>query len=69
MPSSVQAWPAGAIADGATGSAPSGCSDGCEIRPTCQSCRKIRPPAACTASVTRFQPAICSALWMPGVPG
>ena len=44
IPSTVMAWPAGAIADGATGSAPSGCSDGCEIRPTCQSCRNMRPP-------------------------
>src|SRR6185437_2530364 len=31
---------------------------------------QINPaPAACTASVTSVQPAICSALWMPGVPG
>ena len=27
-----------------------------------------RPPA-CTASVTRRQPATCASLWMPGVPG
>jgi len=57
------------LADGATGNAPPGCSAGCEIRPTCHSCRKIRPPARCTASVTSRQPATCSALWMPGVPG
>ena len=37
MPLVVQAWPAGAMADGATGSAPPGCIDGCEMRPTCQS--------------------------------
>ena len=52
--------PRRAIADGATGSAPCGGAR-CEMRPTCQSWRKIRPPAACTASVTRRQPATCSA--------
>jgi hypothetical protein len=31
-------------ADGATGSAPSWKS-GCDMRPTCHSCRKMRPPA------------------------
>ena len=51
------------------GKAPSGCRSGCEIRPTCQIWIAIRPPAACTASVTFFQPAICSAVWMPGVRG
>jgi hypothetical protein len=34
--------------------------DGCEMRPTCQSRRKIDPPLACTASVTFFQPATCA---------
>ena len=63
----MKAWPGGMIADGATGNMPSGCSDGCEIRPTCQSCRKMRPPAAWTASVTSRQPSTCSRLWMPGV--
>lgn len=29
--------------------------------------RKMRPPRACTACVTCFQPAICSAEWIPGV--
>jgi hypothetical protein len=28
---------------------------------------KIRPPARCTASVTKRQPSTCSRLWMPGV--
>ena len=40
---SVKAVPSGLSADGATGSCPSGCRSGCEIRPVCQSCRKIRP--------------------------
>ena len=31
-------------------------SSGSEMRPTCQSCRNIFPPAACTASVIIFQP-------------
>lgn len=44
-----------------------GCSEVCETLPTCQSWAKMRPPAACTASVTWRQPATCSALWMPGV--
>ena len=29
----------------------------CEARPMCQSWRKMRPPAACTADVMIFQPA------------
>ena len=48
------------IADGATGLPPPGCSESCEMRPTCQSCTTILPPASCTASVTCFQPASCS---------
>jgi hypothetical protein len=36
------------------------------MRPPCMSCSTIKPPAACTASVTRRQPAICSAVAMPG---
>ena len=48
------------IAEGATGSWPLGCRSGCDIRPTCQSCRMIRPPASCTASVTSRQPSICA---------
>ena len=69
MPVNVTACPAGRSAEGATGVAPSGCRSGCEMRPTCQSWMAILPPAACTASVTFFQPAICSAVWMPGVRG
>jgi len=61
--------PLARIADGATGLPPPGWSDVWETRPTCQSWRKIRPPAPCTASVTSFQPATCAALWMPGVSG
>jgi hypothetical protein len=45
---------------GATGLPPFGCSEVCEMRPTCQSCATILPPAACTASVTLRQPANCS---------
>ena len=37
------------------------------MRPTCQSWITILPPASWTASVTFFHPAICAALWMPGV--
>ena len=33
-----------AIAEGATGCAPPSWCDGCEILPTCQSCKKILPP-------------------------
>lgn len=39
------------------------------MRPTCQICRKMRPPAACTASVTPRHPATCSSEWTPGVSG
>jgi hypothetical protein len=46
------------IADGATGAAPPGCKSTCEIRPTCHSCTNMRPPLACTASVTLRQPSI-----------
>jgi hypothetical protein len=41
----------------------------CETRPPCMSCITMRPPSACTASVTRRQPAICSSVTMPGCPG
>jgi hypothetical protein len=49
----MNASPLALMAEGATGSMPSGCSDGWEMRPTCQSCRKIKPPALCTASSCR----------------
>ena len=45
------------MAEADTGSPPPGWKDSWLTRPTCQSCRKIRPPAACTASVTFRQPA------------
>jgi hypothetical protein len=45
-----------------TGAWPPGSSEVCEMRPTCQSWITIRPPRACTASVTRRQPATCSSL-------
>jgi hypothetical protein len=47
--STFQIWPSKGSADGATGSAPSWKS-GCDMRPTCHSCRKMRPSARCTAS-------------------
>ena len=53
---------------GATGNAPSR-YEGSETRPTCQSCKRMRPPASCTARVTSFQPATCSGDQMPGVSG
>ena len=34
------------IAEGATGSAPPSCRSVWLMRPTCQSCRKMRPPAS-----------------------
>ena len=45
---------------GATGLPPPGCSESCEIRPTCQIWMKMRPPRSCTRSVTLRQPATCS---------
>ena len=57
---------AGLTALGATGAAPSR-KTGSEIRPTCQSCMTMRPPAACTASVICFQPATWASDQMPGV--
>jgi hypothetical protein len=47
---------------GATGACPFGCSEVCEMRPTCHSWITMRPPAACTALVTFFHPATCAAL-------
>ena len=52
--------PLARIADGATGAPPFGCSEVCEMRPTCQSWMKMRPPRSCTRSVTLRQPATCS---------
>jgi hypothetical protein len=54
-----------AIALGATGWAPP-FSSGWHARPPCQICRKIRPPAACTASVVRLQPVTWAGEWIPG---
>ena len=50
-----------------TGATPPGCTSTCEIRPTCQSWQTMRPPRACTASVTRRQPATCCGEYTPGV--
>ena len=69
IPSKVIASPAAAIADGATGNAPPGCSEEWETRPTCQSWSAMRPPSRWTVSVTIRQPATCSGEWMPGVSG
>ena len=44
-----------------------GCSDTCEMRPTCHSWITMRPPSACTAFVTLFQPAIWAGEKIPGV--
>lgn len=59
----------GLTADALTGVSPSGSRSGWPIRPACISWAKIRPPAACTASVTLRQEATCSALCSPGVEG
>src|ERR1700753_3054219 len=40
----------------------------CEERPVCQSCAKIRPPLACTASTILLQPSTCSSEYKPGAP-
>ena len=37
------------------------------MRPQCMNCMNIFAPRAWTASVTRFQAAICSGVWIPGV--
>ncbi len=58
-----------ATAEAETGRPVSGCSEEWLMRPTCQSCRKISPPLAWTASVTSFQPSTCSSEWMPGAAG
>ena len=50
-----------------TGACPPGCSETWLTRPTCQSWAMILPPSSCTASVTAFQPASWSWLYMPGV--
>ena len=54
------------MALGATGCAPP-FSKGWQARPPCQSCRKIRPPLACTAAVIFFQASTCAGDQMPGV--
>ena len=46
--------------EGATGISP--LLSGWPIRPPCCSWRNIRPPAACTASVTSRHPATCASL-------
>ena len=56
----VLVWAGLAVDD--TGTAPAGSSEVCEMRPTCQIWATILPPRACTASVTRRQPASCSGL-------
>ena len=66
-PSVVKMSSPGAIAEGATGVCP--WTAGWLIRPTCHSWAKIRPPLACTASVTLRQPATWASAWMPGVNG
>ncbi len=48
-PLSMKVLVLAAIAEGATGAPPSGCSEVCEMRPTCHICRKMRPAASCTA--------------------
>ena len=54
---SVYISPGAATALGASTSPPAGRLSGWPTRPVCMSCTKMRPPRACTASVTSFQPA------------
>ena len=54
-------------ADGATVSAPGSLFRWLPTRPQCMICATMRPPSACTASVTAFQPATCASVWRPGV--
>ncbi|MDF9813223.1 hypothetical protein M2266_002454 [Streptomyces sp. SPB162] len=68
-PSWVYTTPSAATGEAPTGTSPSGSRSGWPIRPACISWAKILPPAACTASVTVRQAAICSALCSPGVSG
>ena len=42
---------------------------GCGCAPTCHSCGAIRPPAACTASITPFQAASSASPWKRGMFG
>ena len=67
MPVAVNIWFVGATADGATGWRWWGVLSGWEIRPTCMSWTKTRPPAAWTASVVSRQPCTCSGVCRPGV--
>jgi len=63
-------WPPGAaIAEGATGSEPSGRIEEWEMRPQCQIWLTMRPPFACTAAVTWRQPSIWAGECTPGAPG
>jgi len=62
----VKTVPPAPIADGATGREPSDRIDGCDARPRWDSWMKMRPPSACTASVTSRQPAIWASLNIPG---
>lgn len=61
-PSAMNTWALAWIGEGAIGASPPACSERCDMRPTCQSCAAISPPAACTASVTWRQPASCASL-------
>ena len=59
---SLNSWVRARSAEGATVGAPAGLLWWLATRPTCISCRTMRPPAACTAWVTLRQAAICAAL-------
>ena len=67
MPEVVKAAPVGFTAEADTGSRPSGCTSGCEMRPVCQSCRNINPSLAWTAAVTRAQASTWASFQIPGV--
>ncbi len=66
---SVYISPGAATALGASSSAPAGRLSGWPTRPVCMSWTKMRPPRACTASVTCFQPATWPADQRPGMRG
>ncbi len=67
MPPGVKHWPVAATGEGATEVWALSYSEGWPIRPACISWATIRPPSACTASVTARQDATCSGWCRPGV--
>ena len=66
---SVYISPGAATALGASSAPPAGRLSGWPTRPVCMSCTMMRPPRACTASVTSFQPFTWAVDQSPGMRG